>query len=214
MSGYYDIVIAKSGSSALKSDVFVYCGETIKVMFSKAIYTRLLFLKIMKQWTTYILVAFILSFSILAIAGSKLVIQTYAENENNSQKIGIVNMSNASATSGKIPSMSTSGEKTFYIFSTEIENVDENKLKVAGDSFSVHTLVVNKGDKVTIHFYNVDADNSVRHNFIVGDPYKVNIDIGSGESGNATFTADKTGIFTYYCTYHLPVMTGQLVVLP
>jgi len=95
-----------------------------------------------------------------------------------------------------------------------LSNVDENKLKIAGDSFSIHTLVVNKGDKVAIHFYNVDDNKSVRHNFIIGDPYKVNIDLGFGQNGNETFTGDKTGVFTYYCSYHLPVMTGQLVVVP
>jgi len=44
--------------------------------------------------------------------------------------------------------------------------------------------------------------------------YKVDIDLGFAQNGNATFTADQAGIFTYYCRYHLPVMTGQLVVLP
>jgi nitrous oxide reductase len=168
----------------------------------------------MKKEAEFMSVVLILGFSILAIAGPKIVIQTYAQNDNNSQKMGMANMSNASATPGKIPSMSTPGEKTFYIFTSEVDNVDENKLKVAGDSFSVHTLVVNNGDKVTIHFYNVDDNKSVRHNFIIGDPYKVNIDLGFGQNRNATFTADKTGVFTYYCSYHLPVMTGQLVVLP
>ncbi len=35
-------------------------------------------------------------------------------------------MTNASASLGNIPSMSTPGEKTFYIFTSEVENVDEN----------------------------------------------------------------------------------------
>jgi nitrous oxide reductase len=117
-------------------------------------------------------------------------------------------------TSGTLPSMSTPGEKTFYIFTSEVENVDEQKLKVAGDSFSVHTLVVNKGDKVTIHFYNVDDVKTERHSFSIGDPYKVDIDLGFAENGEATFKADHEGVFTYYCKYHLPVMSGQLVVLP
>jgi nitrous oxide reductase len=110
--------------------------------------------------------------------------------------------------------MSTTGEKTFYIFTSEVENVDENKLKVPGDSFSAHTLVVNTGDKVTVHFYNVDDVKKERHSFTIGDPYKVDIDLGSGQNGNSTFTADHSGLFTYYCSYHVPVMTGQLPVLP
>lgn len=137
-----------------------------------------------------------------------------AQNENKSEKMEMANMSNTSASLAKIPSMSTPGEKTFYIFTSEFQNVDENKLKVAGDSFSVHTFVVNKGDKVTVNFYNVDDVKTERHSFTIGDPYKVDIDLGFAQNGNATFTADQSGIFPYYCKYHLPVMTGQLLVLP
>jgi len=123
-------------------------------------------------------------------------------------------MTNATTPLGKIPSMSIPGEKTFYIFTSEVENVDENKLKVAADSYSVHTLVANKGDKVTVNFYNVDDVKTERHSFTIGDPYKVHIDLGFSQNGNATFTADQAGLFTFYCRYHLPVMTGQLLVLP
>ena len=80
--------------------------------------------------------------------------------------------------------------------------------------YSVHTLVANKGDKVTVNFYNVDDVQTERHSFTIGDPYKVDVDLGFGQSGNATFAADETGVIPYYCRYHLPVMTGQLIVLP
>jgi len=159
---------------------------------------------------------FALSLGLLMVtyAGPNLVAKIYAQNENETSQGGMKNMSNATATSGKIPSMSIPGQKTFYIFTSEVENVDENKLKVAGDSYSVHTLIVNKGDKVTINFYNVDDVQTERHSFTIGDPYKVDIDLGFAQHGNATFTADHTGLFTYYCRYHLPVMTGQLLVIP
>jgi hypothetical protein len=90
-----------------------------------------------------------LSLSMFTYAGPNLLAKIYAQNENETSVQGMKNMSNATAAIGKIPSMSTPGQKTFYVFTSEVENVDENKLKVAGDSFSVHTLVVNKGDKVT-----------------------------------------------------------------
>jgi len=157
--------------------------------------------------TLVFLVVAIIGFSMLTAIPAKLV-QIYAQNEN------VTSNSNATTSSAKIPSMSTPGEKTFYIFTSEVENVDDGKLKVAGDSYSVHTLVVNKGDKVTVHFYNVDDVKTERHSFTIGDPYKVDIDLGFGQNGNATFTADHSGLFTYYCRYHLPVMTGQLLVLP
>ena len=151
---------------------------------------------------------------VVGLTTTTIVPKAIAQNENKSEKMEMANMSNTSASLGKIPSMSTPGEKTFYIFTSEVQNVDENKLKVAGDSFSVHTLVVNKGDKVTVHFYNVDDIKTERHSFTIGDPYKVDIDLGFAQNGNATFTADQSGLFPYYCKYHLPVMTGQLLVLP
>jgi len=151
---------------------------------------------------------------VVGLTTTTIVPKAIAQNENKSEKMEMANMTNTSASLGKIPSMSTPGEKTFYIFTSEVQNVDENKLKVAGDSFSVHTLVVNKGDKVTVHFYNVDDVKTERHSFTIGDPYKVDIDLGFAQNGNATFTADQSGLFPYYCKYHLPVMTGQLLVLP
>lgn len=151
---------------------------------------------------------------VVGLTTTTIVPKAIAQNENKSEKMEMANMTNTSASLGKIPSMSTPGEKTFYIFTSEVQNVDENKLKVAGDSFSVHTLIVNKGDKVTVHFYNVDDVKTERHSFTIGDPYKVDIDLGFAQNGNATFTAGQSGLFPYYCKYHLPVMTGQLLVLP
>ena len=138
--------------------------------------------------------------------------RVYGQTQNKTEEMS--NMTAATGAGGTLPSMSTPGEKTFYVFTAEVEHVDEDKSKVAGDPFDVKTLVVNQGDKVTVKFYNVDDVQTERHSFTIGDPYKVDIDVGFAENGNATFTADHTGIFTYYCKYHLPVMTGQLVVLP
>jgi plastocyanin len=164
-----------------------------------------------------VLLGVTIGMSTLMAVGPALSSQTYAQTENeteSSEKMEMSNITVATGPGGTIPSMSTPGEKTFYVFTAEVENVDEEKLKIAGDSFDVKTLVANKGDKVTLKFYNVDEVQTERHSFTIGDPYKVNIDVGFAENGNATFTADQAGVFTYYCTYHLPVMTGQLVVLP
>lgn len=158
-----------------------------------------------------------LSFLIIALNTTSNQMVTFGQDNATAPKneTSSMTMMNANMSSGdKIPSLSTPGEKAFYVFTSEIEGVDEGKLKVAGDAFSVNTLVANKGDKVTVHFYNVDPVKEERHSFTVGDPYAVNIDVGFAESGNATFTADNVGIFPFYCKYHLPVMEGQLVVLP
>jgi plastocyanin len=152
--------------------------------------------------------------STLLAIGIGPILQTLAQTENETAEMDMTPMANTTGPSGTIPSLSTPGEKTFYVFTSEVENVDQEKLKIAGDSFDVKTLVANIGDKVTVKFYNVDDVQTERHSFTIGDPYKVDIDVGFAENGNATFTADKTGIFPFYCKYHLPVMTGQLVVLP
>ncbi len=168
--------------------------------------------------TTLVLLTVIFPLTIgllmLTVPESKLITQTYAQSNNETSEGGMKNMTNVTTPLGKIPSMSTPGEKTFYIFTSEIANVAEEKLKIAGDYYSLPMIVANKGDKVTVKFYNVDDVKTERHSFTIGDPYKVDIDLGFAQNGNATFTADQTGVFTFYCRYHLPVMTGQLLVLP
>jgi plastocyanin len=119
-------------------------------------------------------------------------------------------------TATTVPTLTTPGVKEFHLFTAEIEipDIDEEKLKVAGDAFSIPTMIVNKGDNVTVHFYNVDPNTSERHSFTIGAPYNVDEDIAAGESAVVSFMADHEGVFQYYCKYHLPVMTGQLEVVP
>jgi plastocyanin len=112
--------------------------------------------------------------------------------------------------------MPASSNKTFYVFSAEIEGLDEATARIPGDIFTPPLIVVNRGDSVTVNFYSTEQETEERHSFTIdAQPYSVDIDIAAGESGNATFTAaDQEGIFPYYCKYHLPTMVGQLVVLP
>ena len=117
-------------------------------------------------------------------------------------------------TATAVPTLTTPGAKEFYLFTAEFPDVDEEKLKVAGDAFSIPTMIVNKGDNVTVHFYNVDPVPDERHSFTIGAPYNVDADIAFGESDVVSFVADREGIFQYYCKYHLPVMVGQLQVVP
>ena len=114
--------------------------------------------------------------------------------------------------------MPATSNKTFYVFTAEVEGLNETAARVAGDIYTLPIIVVNRGDSVTVHFYNTEPTEEEaveRHSFTIdAQPYSVNIDIAPGESGNATFTADQEGIFPIYCLYHLPTMTGELVVLP
>ena len=140
----------------------------------------------------------------------------FAQGSNeSSSSMTPVNETEANFTTTKtVPTLTTPGEKEFYLFTAEIPDVDEEKLKVAGDAFSIPTMIVNKGDNVTVHFYNVDPVTDERHSFTIGAPYNVDADIAFGESDVVNFLADHEGIFQYYCKYHLPVMTGQLQVVP
>jgi plastocyanin len=112
--------------------------------------------------------------------------------------------------------MPASNNKTFYVFSAEVEGLDQATARIDGDIFTPPIIVVNRGDSVTVNFYNTEQETEERHSFTIdAQPYSVDIDIAGGESGNATFTADdQEGVFPYYCKYHLPTMVGQLVVLP
>jgi plastocyanin len=142
----------------------------------------------------------------------------FAQETNTSSSTILINETKGNITTTTIPTtiptLATSGTKEFYVFTSEVANVDEAQLRVPGDTFDITTMVVNKGDNVTVHFYNVDPNKTERHSFTIGAPYNVDLDIaGGGESAIANFTADHEGIFQYYCKYHLPVMTGQLEVV-
>ncbi len=117
---------------------------------------------------------------------------------------------NTTGTAG-VTSTTASGNKTFYIFSSEVD-VGNFTVGIPNDVYSLPIMVVNKGDNVTVHF-NVDKGGSP-HTFIIDAPYNINKDIKPGQNATATFTADQPGIFWYYCKYHEPAMKGQLVVMP
>jgi plastocyanin len=108
----------------------------------------------------------------------------------------------------------STGNKTFYEINQEIQNFNETKMGFPSDIFSRPLLVVNKGDNVTVHFFNVESDATDRHSFTLGAPYNIDKDLAGGENATATFTANQEGVFIFYCKYHMPTMTGELVVLP
>ncbi|MCI4432475.1 MAG: cupredoxin domain-containing protein [Nitrosopumilus sp.] len=101
----------------------------------------------------------------------------------------------------------------FYIFTQEL-NADEDKVGVPVAVYTLTQILVHKGDNITIHFINTAEEPDDRHTFTLESPYKMNYDLAGGESTTFSFTADTVGTFTYYCTYDLPSMVGQLVVLP
>ena len=100
----------------------------------------------------------------------------------------------------------------FFLFNTELPAF--NVIEYPPDDFSLKTLEVNQNDNVTIYFYNMEAPTGDRHSFTINAPYNINLDLGQGKNGSTSFVTNEPGIFRYYCEYHGPTMSGQLVVLP
>lgn len=81
-------------------------------------------------------------------------------------------------------------KKTFYVFSEEMEGVNETKLGFPGDVYAPSVLAANEGDTVTIHFYNLDPND--RHTFTMVAPYNINKDVGPLENTTITFKAKRS----------------------
>ena len=76
-------------------------------------------------------------------------------------------------------------------------------------TFAPDQIVVNQGDKVTLHFVGIQGV----HHVITVDG------IGSftllrGQIHTVSFTANNPGTINYYCHVHMPNMVGQILVLP
>lgn len=123
-------------------------------------------------------------------------------------------MTNTSATNTKentVIASSDNNSKTFHLFTAKDNEINETRFEIPSDTFHRSTLIVNKGDIITMHFYNVDQD---RHTFTIGAPYNIDKDLAPEQNATVVFKADHERVFQYYCKYHLPTMVGQLLVLP
>ena len=76
-------------------------------------------------------------------------------------------------------------------------------------TFAPDQIVVNQGDKVTLHFIGVQG----AHHVI--DVQGVDtFELMRGQIHTVSFTANNPGTITYICHVHLPNMAGQILVLP
>jgi hypothetical protein len=76
-------------------------------------------------------------------------------------------------------------------------------------TFAPDQIVVNQGDKVTLHFIGVQG----AHHVI--DVQGVDtFELMRGQIHTVSFTANNPGTITYICHVHLPNMVGQILVLP
>src|SRR3989441_2936291 len=79
--------------------------------------------------------------------------------------------------------------------------------------YSSNQIIVNKGDTVTIHFYN-PTDKA--HSFTIGAPYTNDVVVAAQstviQNANITITTSQAGSFAFHCKFHPPQMTGTILV--
>jgi hypothetical protein len=76
-------------------------------------------------------------------------------------------------------------------------------------TFAPDQIVVNQGDKVTLHFVGVQG---VHHEIEVQGVDS--FELTRGQIHTVSFIANSPGTISYYCHVHMPNMVGQILVLP
>ena len=76
-------------------------------------------------------------------------------------------------------------------------------------TFSPDQIVVNQGDKVTLHFIGVQG----AHHVVTVQGVET-FELMRGQIHTISFVANNPGTITYICHVHLPNMVGQILVLP
>ena len=76
-------------------------------------------------------------------------------------------------------------------------------------TFAPDQIVVNQGDKVTLHFIGVLG----AHHIIIVDGVGT-FSLHRGEIHTVSFIANNPGTINFFCIVHLPNMVGQILVLP
>jgi plastocyanin len=76
-------------------------------------------------------------------------------------------------------------------------------------TFSPDQIVVNQGDKVTLHFIGVQGAHHV-----ISIEGVDTFELLRGQIHTVSFVANNPGTITYICHVHLPNMVGQILVLP
>ncbi len=103
---------------------------------------------------------------------------------------------------------------------TKVERTGTNvtvKMTATRSTFEPSKVEVVQGDKVTVYLTNIEQTTDELHGLGLCE-YNINVVVDPGETKTIEFTADKAGVFPYYCTNFCSAlhqeMQGYLLVKP